>query len=145
MGFLFLWLIFAVIGALIGRSKGRVLAGFLWGLFLGPLGWLIVALAKGNRKQCPSCRSWVDGQASACPKCGRDISQPASRKCFGPDGKLLEGWTPSWEVTADGQEQPAPVPSPTGFCPNCGAPRHEGPYCARCGKPLSAGAGSGAA
>lgn len=69
-----LWFAFALVGGLIGRSKGRVLAGVLWSLLLGPIGWIIVALSKGNLQQCPSCRSWVDPQAIACPKCARDIS-----------------------------------------------------------------------
>jgi predicted amidophosphoribosyltransferase len=113
MGILVLWLICAVVGALIGSAKGRVLAGFLWGLFLGPLGWLIIAVAGGSGKQCPACRSWIDKQASVCPKCGRDISQPPRQ----------------------GQ---VPAVSATGFCPRCGAPRNKGSFCANCGKPLPA-------
>ncbi|MGA8278605.1 MAG: hypothetical protein WB784_10460 [Rhodanobacteraceae bacterium] len=36
----------ALIGALIGWRKGRWVAGFMWGLALGPVGWLVIALAK---------------------------------------------------------------------------------------------------
>ncbi|MGA9422242.1 MAG: hypothetical protein WBW61_07750 [Rhodanobacteraceae bacterium] len=36
----------AVIGGLIGWRKDRWVAGFIWGLALGPIGWLVIALAK---------------------------------------------------------------------------------------------------
>lgn len=35
---------FVVIGALIGRAKGRTMAGIVWSVVLGPFGWLVVAL-----------------------------------------------------------------------------------------------------
>ena len=56
-----LTLICAVIGALIGRSKGRWLAGFVWGAALGPIGWIVIAVSKREPRLCPVrvvvCRS----------------------------------------------------------------------------------------
>ena len=44
------WLIASpAVGALVGRRRGRVGSGVVWGLMLGPLGWLIVALLDGLR------------------------------------------------------------------------------------------------
>lgn len=76
-------LVFGVLGMIIGRQKGRVVAGALWSLVLGPLGWLIIALGPSmrtpkslacpyctnilamNQKECNYCKSpvvWVDGK-----------------------------------------------------------------------------------
>ncbi len=36
--------IFGLIGMIIGQTKGRPAAGFLFGALLGPIGWLVVAV-----------------------------------------------------------------------------------------------------
>ena len=46
---LWLWMLglsvlFIVVGAWIGWSKGRLKAGIIWSAILGPFGWLVVAL-----------------------------------------------------------------------------------------------------
>jgi hypothetical protein len=41
-------LLFAIIGLLLGNSKGIGCAGFLLGLFLGPLGLIILLFWKGR-------------------------------------------------------------------------------------------------
>jgi hypothetical protein len=38
-----------LIGAAIGNHKGRGVAGFFFGLFLGPLGWFIIAIGPDLR------------------------------------------------------------------------------------------------
>lgn len=38
----------ALIGALIGWAKGRALAGMIWGLVLGPIGWIVIALMRSK-------------------------------------------------------------------------------------------------
>jgi hypothetical protein len=43
-------LISGLIGAAIGQARGRAAAGLLWGLILGPLGWLITLLGPNYRK-----------------------------------------------------------------------------------------------
>lgn len=49
----YLWflLITGLIGAAIGQSRGRAGAGFLWGILLGPIGWLIVILGPNPKKE----------------------------------------------------------------------------------------------
>lgn len=73
------WLLFqTLIGALIGRSKGRVDSGIFWSFFLGPIGWVIVALMADLRQKCPECHSSVAVGARKCRYCGSRIDlQPA--------------------------------------------------------------------
>lgn len=65
--------IFGVIGLLIGKRKRRPLGGFVLGLLLGPLGWLLVFFgptAKDkNIKHCPYCRSIVRPKIRICGHC----------------------------------------------------------------------------
>ena len=60
----------AVIGIFIGQSRGRwAIEGALWGFFLGPIGWLIMALGGYHGAKCPHCREAVDADAAVCPHC----------------------------------------------------------------------------
>ncbi len=74
--YLLFWLIiFGGIGALIGRNKKRELAGFLWGMFLGPLGWLLVAVGPDYSRKCPDCKGKVPDDAKKCKHCGATLQE----------------------------------------------------------------------
>lgn len=59
-----------------GRSKNR--AGVLYGLFLGWLGVLILALLPprqtGEYGECPWCKEDIRVDALVCPHCQRDVT-----------------------------------------------------------------------
>lgn len=76
---LVLTLICAVIGALIGRPKGRWLAGFVWGAALGPIGWIIVAVQKREPRECPECGRKNPSDAKVCHGCGIHFRKYASQ------------------------------------------------------------------
>ncbi|GAB2577710.1 hypothetical protein ISP15_01255 [Dyella jejuensis] len=51
---LFWWnLVFIVVGVLLGWWRGRVLAGLVWALVLGPIGWVVVLLMPRSAKPPP--------------------------------------------------------------------------------------------
>ncbi len=98
-----LWLVCAVVGASVTRSKGRGSApGALLGLFLGPVGLLITVilpkneggleaeqLEAGDRRRCPQCAELVRREALKCRFCAAELTPlPAA------------------------ESQPAPAPSP---------------------------------
>jgi len=74
-----LTLICALIGALIGRSKGRWLAGFVWGAALGPIGWIVIALSKSGLRECPECGRRNQPDAKVCRYCGIDFRKYAGQ------------------------------------------------------------------
>jgi hypothetical protein len=64
-----LWIaISAVVGYYIGKPKGEAGVGGL----LGPLGWIISAISRGNQKDCPYCMKLIHPQATVCPYCQRE-------------------------------------------------------------------------
>jgi len=84
MEYLFLWLGFGVVSAMIASSKGN--SGCLWffiGVLLGPIGLLMSFftsdneqeknLRKGNTKRCPYCAEYVKQEAIVCKHCGRRL------------------------------------------------------------------------
>lgn len=60
------------VGALIGSSKDRAFAGFIWGACLGVIGWIVIAVAPDQRRKCPKCGT-VIGQYSVCKGCGQGV------------------------------------------------------------------------
>jgi hypothetical protein len=51
---LFWWnLAFVAVGALLGWWRGRLLAGVVWALVLGPIGWIVVLLMPKSAKPPP--------------------------------------------------------------------------------------------
>jgi hypothetical protein len=84
-GFLFFWLLFwaivgAAVGQAIGRSKGRPEAGLWWGLLLGVIGWIVVAIGPDLRPKCPECGGTVVAGARRCKNCGSDIERAPEAK-----------------------------------------------------------------
>lgn len=75
------WLISAVVGALIGNTKGRPAAGAVWSLLLGPIGWLVICIAPDVRPKCPDCGGAIVANARKCKNCGTSLvnDAPATR------------------------------------------------------------------
>lgn len=63
-----LWVLFGLIGAVVGSSKEAGAAGFGLGLLLGPIGCIIAAFIDG-RPRCPICRERVSTGTQLCPHC----------------------------------------------------------------------------
>ena len=61
----------------IGGRKGHP-NGWVWGLFLGWIGVVIVALlpegAGRNPRECPHCLSMIPRAATRCRRCGAEVS-----------------------------------------------------------------------
>ena len=68
------WVLSVLIGALIGKYKGRVDSGVIWSALLGPIGWLIVALQNDLRQKCPECGGVVVPGARKCKNYGSAIA-----------------------------------------------------------------------
>lgn len=88
MGFLFIWIVVALIGYAIGKSKGRPGAGFVWGLLLGPIGWLVILVAGDFRRKCPECLGAVPDGARRCGHCGVDLGETITCPFCGESGRV---------------------------------------------------------
>jgi hypothetical protein len=67
----------SLVGAAVGQLRGRILAGFLFGGLLGPVGWLLVAIGPNYSKdvrKCPFCSEFVKSAANICKHCGKSLS-----------------------------------------------------------------------
>lgn len=74
MSFLFwtilLWLYACcVIGLFIGSIRGREGSGCLWGLALGPVGWIITLASRDLRVPCSKCGSPSQPEEALCASC----------------------------------------------------------------------------
>ena len=63
----------ALIGWAIGKAKQREGAGILYGLLLGPLGWIVLMLFPSAGQKCPHCGGMAKKGAMVCCHCGRDL------------------------------------------------------------------------
>jgi hypothetical protein len=66
-------LLFGIIGMLVGGEKDRPGAGFLLGLFLGPIGLIIAILLPYGGGRCPDCKGGYITGAKVCRFCGREF------------------------------------------------------------------------
>lgn len=66
-----------IIAIPLGMLRGRTaLNSFLWGVFLGPIGWVVVLLF--GRKRCPECRGTLAPGARKCMNCGSSVLHGSS-------------------------------------------------------------------
>ena len=114
------------VGHAIGKPKGR--AGWAWGLFLGWIGVIIVALLSPRRdvaaevqearmyRECPSCKERMRRDASVCPHCHRESAAWTQHDGFwwttDGDGRwvFLDESTREWKRVAETPAAIAPAP-----------------------------------
>ncbi len=85
------------IGYLIGRGKGKGGLGFFLGLFLGLLGWIIIAVIPGEstvnfqiqKRRCRKCQRVIPPRAVGCPTCRAVAAVP---RVVSPDGRVACPW-----------------------------------------------------
>jgi hypothetical protein len=88
-GFLLIFnaLICGGIGALLGRLRSRITAGFWLGFLLGPVGWLLVGFLEDKTLRCPECFGTVLSGSTRCRHCAQTfISAPATIKSLSRRG-----------------------------------------------------------
>ena len=89
------WLLCAVIAAVVGSGRGEPARKWaMLGLLLGPIG-AVVAFTAGSR--CPSCKSRIHAEATVCPKCQAAVTHKPSVPEAEPelDAEAPTGWAPS--------------------------------------------------
>jgi len=72
-GSFFIWIASVSLAGMVGARKDAGGLGLIAGVFLGPLGVLIMLASRGNLKDCVFCKEWIRFGAVVCPRCGRDL------------------------------------------------------------------------
>ena len=67
-----------LVGLVIGQFKNKPTTGFLLGLLLGPIGWLIMAVIPNSGPKCPACKGVINSGATKCVNCGSSLERPES-------------------------------------------------------------------
>jgi hypothetical protein len=93
MIYVYCWILSAVIGGMIGHSKGRAGVGAIWGLLLGPLGWFFAALDKDERTKCSECFGVIVPGARKCIHCGSLIGDSDEPEVHSHESALIDDWT----------------------------------------------------
>jgi uncharacterized membrane protein YeaQ/YmgE (transglycosylase-associated protein family) len=63
----------ALIGAMVGWWRNRLLQGTFAGAVLGPVGWWAVGRLPGRFRECPACSRAIRSQLRTCPHCGANV------------------------------------------------------------------------
>ena len=61
------------IGMAIGNIKHQPGNGFMLGILLGPLGWILACSVSDIRPKCRSCLGVINDGAKICVNCGSDL------------------------------------------------------------------------
>lgn len=100
------WAVSGVIGYFVGSTKGRGGDGAIWGVLLGPIGWLVVLCGEDRRKSCPYCGGIIpQGPVKRCKNCGKNLMQ---RSTAGGALDPVEQWSRQQEMLS----KPLPPPPP---------------------------------
>jgi hypothetical protein len=113
------WIACVLIGALIGKYKGRADSGVLWSALLGPIGWIVVALMEDLRPKCPHCRGVIPAGARKCMHCGENLVV-ASGLTESDWAKITSDWGSPAPQPSPVPSVPPPAPASTIPCPLCG-------------------------
>lgn len=73
IGFLVVWITIGFVGYLIGKFRSRAVEGFVWGLLLGPIGWVVVAIRPDYCPKGSACKGNIVQSATKCKNCGSDL------------------------------------------------------------------------
>ena len=71
--FVFWLIVNCIVGYLIGKPKNNIGTAITVSILLGPIGWLIAALSKGDLRKCPNCAEFVKPEAKICHHCRSEL------------------------------------------------------------------------
>jgi len=76
--------VMALIGYLLGQSRGKPVRGAMIGFLLGPVGWFLIVLSPNENPMCPYCKGTIVHGAQKCKNCGSRIPRcPSCNKQLG--------------------------------------------------------------
>jgi hypothetical protein len=120
--------VFGLIGVAIGQRKGRGFAGFIFGILLGPIGWVVVLLGPDLKseqestrlRKCPYCAELVQPDAKLCKHCGKNIEEVVVS-----EEEKFERWKKNRDsgIQTPASRSPAPEKAFEDLsipCPQCG-------------------------
>jgi hypothetical protein len=94
MEWIVLWIgVNFLIGYAIGKPKGQAVSSAFICVLLGPIGWIVAAVSKGNVKKCPFCSEDIKPDAKVCRYCGRELPLPDPTTVAAAGEKIQVDWS----------------------------------------------------
>ena len=93
-----------LIGFLLGKMKGREGLGFVLGLLMGPIGWILVLPMQDVRPRCRHCKGVIpDADAAVCMHCRQPLKAAVKSRVRGPVIDPVSQWAAEEEAKEKAQ------------------------------------------